>query len=730
LVTTLDQSLNNAGIADNALQATIGAQSNLVTTTIFKLNGGDITAYDYGIRARIVNYDIYAANNYVSSSSTIINSGDITGSLTQAAALAQSNIVESGIEIINSGDITDSPLGIGLSGIGAAISNFDIRLLNLAETSSLNSGGVGDNLIQSASVAQSNAIVNLIEIVNGGEIVFDNNAIDAIIVNSGMRFNNDLGGENLNSRGLDFDLSQRQAGAQSNAVVSAIGIDNGAELFAYCCGISAAVRNSDNVFDNTLRWMNYSQLAALVGEDLRQTLDGAQSNAVANIIEIVNRGPIDPFEGILATIENFDLSLSNYAGSRNYAYADVNGNVRQSNNTVQSNVVINSIAADNRSDIVAVQVGLFAGIRNEGLDIGSNVSISNLTGPVTIGGDLTQTSTASQTNRLVNDILAINSGSIVSDQYGMLAEIYNDDIDFGYIVGMFNGNRANVGGNLAMINRSTVLNEFTNTIRVVNAGGVDAAVTAIGAIIDNSDFEMTESNSVDSDNNVSPGGTFTEINVDDRATRMVNHIDIDNSGSAKGGYVGIDASIANANFLFYAVPTTSIVNRIDIANSGSTKGGFLGIRAAIANNSDPSLDPYTTNSITIRNTGTVTADTLLAIETFGAPTTIDNMGGGVITGFVGLTQFDDLFVNRQSGRFEARYSSEFGDGFDVFHNDKGGVVHAVKHAGIQPFFFDLERFENKGTVSMVDGNTDDVFTLAPCGCSAVSSSAIAVRRWR
>jgi hypothetical protein len=116
LVTTLDQTLDNPNnVTGNALQATIGAQSNLVTTTIFKLNSGNIRAYAYGIRARIVNYDIYAANDSVSSSSTIINSGAITGSLTQAAALAQSNIVESGIAIINSGDITDLPLGIASS---------------------------------------------------------------------------------------------------------------------------------------------------------------------------------------------------------------------------------------------------------------------------------------------------------------------------------------------------------------------------------------------------------------------------------------------------------------------------------------------------------------------------------------------------------------------------------------------------------------------------------------
>ena len=79
--------------------------------------------------------------------------------------------------------------------------------------------------------------------------------------------------------------------------------------------------------------------------------------------------------------------------------------------------------------------------------------------------------------------------------------------------------------------------------------------------------------------------------------------------------------------------------------------------------------------ISIDNAGSITAGNLFAIDTEGASTTVTNRAAGVITGFVDLSDEDDLFDNQAGGIFEARLTSNFGDGDDLFTNE--GMVRAV-----------------------------------------------------
>src|SRR5262249_19136983 len=105
--------------------------------------------------------------------------------------------------------------------------------------------------------------------------------------------------------------------------------------------------------------------------------------------------------------------------------------------------------------------------------------------------------------------------------------------------------------------------------------------------------------------------------------------------------------------------------------------------------------------------------------TEGGATEIVNEG--LVIGRVDLTEEDDSFVN--SGTFEARGESDFGDGFDVFSNS--GTVHALGETA----FVNLDGFENAGLISMVDGNPRDVFTIdPPSGVAfiALSGSQLAV----
>ena len=130
-----------------------------------------------------------------------------------------------------------------------------------------------------------------------------------------------------------------------------------------------------------------------------------------------------------------------------------------------------------------------------------------------------------------------------------------------------------------------------------------------------------------------------------------------------------------------------------------------------------------TSAINIDNAGSISAGNLFAIETDGASTTVTNRAAGVITGFVDLSDEDDLFDNQAGSVFEARLTSDFGGGDDLFTNE--GIVHAVASGGTQPSFVNLERFENSGLISTVNGRSA---TFSPCRARASSSTQTAARR--
>ena len=136
------------------------------------------------------------------------------------------------------------------------------------------------------------------------------------------------------------------------------------------------------------------------------------------------------------------------------------------------------------------------------------------------------------------------------------------------------------------------------------------------------------------------------------------------------------------------------------------------------NNSD-TLDGGTTGifargptDIDIINSGFLTADSLLAIQTRGASTEILN--AGTILGFVDLTDEGDTFINQTGGTFEARGTSSFNIGTDLFVNEDGATVHTAGAASLSEntAFEGLERFENRGLISLVDGAAGDEFRIA------------------
>src|SRR5262249_38077526 len=97
---------------------------------------------------------------------------------------------------------------------------------------------------------------------------------------------------------------------------------------------------------------------------------------------------------------------------------------------------------------------------------------------------------------------------------------------------------------------------------------------------------------------------------------------------------------------------------VTVTNSGTLKGGTVGVYS------------NTNTSTTINNSGLLTATSLLAIETLGASTAITNSGpGGIIRGFVDLTDNADTFNNQVGALFDAFGTSEFRGGVDLLTND-------------------------------------------------------------
>ncbi len=84
----------------------------------------------------------------------------------------------------------------------------------------------------------------------------------------------------------------------------------------------------------------------------------------------------------------------------------------------------------------------------------------------------------------------------------------------------------------------------------------------------------------------------------------------------------------------------------------------------------------------------------------------------MIEGFVNLTDLNDRFDNQAGSTFEARRTSDFGAGNDLFRND--GTVRIANDPSSRETaaFVNLERFENRGLITLVDGRVGDTFEIS------------------
>jgi autotransporter-like protein/autochaperone domain-containing protein len=161
----------------------------------------------------------------------------------------------------------------------------------------------------------------------------------------------------------------------------------------------------------------------------------------------------------------------------------------------------------------------------------------------------------------------------------------------------------------------------------------------------------------------------------------------------------VNAGTVNATVGIVAT-TRGLDSDITIVNAGTVRGDNVGIQT------------YTKyGTTTVINSGDISADSNLAIDVDGGAATILN--AGMITGFVDLTDNDDLFINQKGGVWVTKLTSYFGNGSDIVRNLVGGTVQAATDPSVIEYssFVGLERFENKGLISLQDGQVGDTFRI-------------------
>jgi Autotransporter beta-domain len=162
-----------------------------------------------------------------------------------------------------------------------------------------------------------------------------------------------------------------------------------------------------------------------------------------------------------------------------------------------------------------------------------------------------------------------------------------------------------------------------------------------------------------------------------------------------------------------------------IATSGATSPGILAVSdgAVTVTANNVSVSGADSDAITVKgSTSTVTIrglvqssqglavrsqDGLPFIQGAGGPTTLNILAGGTLRGRVSLTPGADRIAN--SGTFDAMGMSQLGAGADVFDNNAGGTARSVNGAAT---FAGLESFNNRGTIEMRDGATNDSLSLS------------------
>ena len=692
----------NAVSVGNLNQLIDGEQVAISDNLIDILNFGEIDPA-IGIFGQINNTGFNFFNSIVLDN---INGNNVTislGNLNQTIDLSHRHLTTNVITEDNRAKITADDFGMFAEINNTLITSF-FNSAVLSNVSGTDSGVALGNHTQLIDFEQITVLSNTIDIDNTGAIDPDvgifagiNNTLIASFFNSNI-LDNTTGSGTFATVG---NLNQILELDHVNSIANSIALDNADPIVADDIGVYAEITNADitSFFNSTLLDNIHGDAAAIDLGNHTQSIDLYQINTIGNGILIENAAEIDSDTGILATITNENLtSISNSASGSNVngELAVVSaGRLSQLGQFDQDNIIGSGIYLLNDGDVSGGNTGLEAWITNSNIG-----NLSNTATHVNIGGeaalidfgDLVQRGEVEQLNAVVNEIAIANEDSVTA-RTGIQATIDNDGMSFqnNTTIGSTIAATTDIGDDLSQTFHVSQINVLANDISIANSGTVRGRSVGISAEILNQG--LTFSNSATT-NATSVGIIADDVNQDadvGQTNLIENKIAIVNTGKITGGSLGIYASIPDPDYT-----ATNIANlNLDDPD------------ASISLSQTNKVD----SKIVIKNAGYISADNLFAIDTEGAKTTIRNRSGGVIKGYVDLTDKRDRFFNKEGGTFEARRQSDFRGGGDLFQN-MGTVQTAEKPATERVSFVNLERFENAGLVSLVDGQVGDKFTIS------------------
>ncbi|MBM3544821.1 MAG: hypothetical protein FJX44_10030 [Alphaproteobacteria bacterium] len=615
----------NIGIITNGnLNQSLDAdQSVLVLSDIVVNNSGEIDP-PIGILAAIDNQNIALANLALS---VALDLGVVVGgNLTQSITSNQTNAITNNIDLNNNAKVTATQIGIFTPTLNENIALANLSAVILANVGSL----VGGNIVQTGSSDQANGIITTTNIVNSGEIdpeigivsLIDNQNIAA--ANLGL-----VAAANIATL-TDGDVTQRARLGQTNTITSQTGVGNSGAVTADEAGIFTFIDNQIIALTNIGAAAAVNVIAA-TGGDVTQSAALNQKNTLASGANIVNSGEIDSNIGLLGAVNTDNAALSNIGGAFTANAIAANGeDVTQSARLRQSNAITGHIGIDNGGKIDADDAGIFGLINNRNIALANIAIDANINLIADTVGDLAQSLEAGQANKVASHIDIVNSGDVRARNIGIGGVIINENIAFANIG--LNGDLnivTTIGGDVTQSADIDQSNRLVSRIGIANSGNVHGNNIGIGAQIDNQNILFANAAAAGV---LSVASTIGDDLSQTAAIRQRNSIEsfisVKNSGSVFGGDVGIFASIVEPVF----AATNDAVILIDADG-----------RETLVRNT------VISSGITIHNTGTITAGSLLAIDTEGASTTIINTNGGVIEGFIDLTDRQDLFDNKSGG---------------------------------------------------------------------------------
>ena len=661
---------NNPPTADAVIQLT----TNNANEFIYAYNSGILTAVNTTGDA----FGLVTGTTGASSPIRIENLGDITATadmsfsspgLAQGLGAATSG-ANSAASIDNSGDIT-------VNGFFAQ----GIRAFTMAPNSPLhieNTGGIAatGNQYAIGIGASTYAPGDAITVENQGGIVVratsdfagramglyvhaENTAIPISVVNSGdiTAIGND---EFVAGIRVEAPYGDSPVSIVNSGDLAASEGDNTFGIYAYTrLNSPISIVNSGDIASATSVGRAYGVLA--LG---RSPISVANSGDIA----VATSGPNPGYSAPNA------IGIGGFTFTGDFAPVTIlnRGNINAASDYASARAIAASTLTDyspisivNEGDLTAISRGL--GL--EAYAIAARSTGSNAPIQIFNSGDLIAVSTAAsrtaygiqaRTDREYSDIFILNAGGIAASSPA----------------GEAKGISARTGG----------LDSYT---KVTNIGDI----TANGSVSTYGIWARSEG--VGSDIVVENAGTIRATGGNNYGIHALTNayysdIVVQNFGriEARGSGVGILIESNYANAL--------------VQNYGTVVGGDLGI-----------LVEGGGTEVGIINRGSITADSLFAIELIpgGGYGAIENFG--LITGYIEVFGLNNEFVfgNRPGGRFEARLTSLFGGG--GFFNFEGATVHTADDPRVPEttIFTGISLFDNKGLVSMVDGAPGDTFQL-------------------